>query len=200
MPETKDPTPETVRPEASAPEALAPQKNREPLFGTLLFVVLFLIVLASLGGIGFGAYRMWHTAQKESDEPSISGLQEVTIEEPTLDTQSAEKSSDGAVSEDAKKSAQSTDVSVLNGGAPAGTAGKAADALKKAGYTKLSTGSTTGDFTGNTIYFAPGKDQEAAALKEDLSQDYEDVAVKPQDSGEKETQGSPLVVILGASK
>ncbi len=88
----------------------------------------------------------------------------------------------------------------MNGGAPAGTAAKVAEVLKQAGYTKVSTASSTGDFTGKTVYYASGKEKEAQALVATLAKSYEGVSAKPADAANKETATTPLVVVFGVEK
>jgi hypothetical protein len=97
---------------------------------------------------------------------------------------------------DAAMKAKNTDIKVLNGGAAKGSAGVVAEALKKAGYTKVTTGNTLGDYTGTTVYFSVGLDQEAGAVKQALLS-WPATVTKEAPQGNKETAQAPLTVIVG---
>lgn len=190
--------PETIVPAPEKP--LAPKPSREPLFGKLLFALLILLILGTIGVLVWGGYHGFRMTKEEAALPSIATLPReevteavVTPEEPAKEAESVKPT----FSEDQVKKAKATDLKVLNGGAAKGSAGTLAETLKKAGYTKAVAGNTLKDYTGTVVYFATGLDTEAAIVKEALLATYPKAEVKPADKGNTETTQAPLTIILG---
>lgn len=189
--------------EVAASAGQVSKKNRDSLFGTLLLLLLSLFVIILLAAVGFGAYRLWEKQAVQSEAPSIAKLGEMEL----ADTPEASPAADEqALKEDTEKTsvtpevltkAQATEVSILNGGGARGIAGQASEVLKAAGFTKLSVGSTVGDFTGTTVYYGAGLEKEAQAVQEKLSTKYSSVTLKPAETANKETSTKPLTVIFG---
>lgn len=196
------PTPETPSQNETVAEALPEASvstkpgNRESFLGSVLLGGLILIVILSLAAIAYGAFRLWERNQAVETAPSIQTLQDIEITEPEIEAE-PESSASGAEG-DALSRAKAADIQVLNGGAAAGTAGKVGEALETAGYTKITVDSAQGNFSGETIYYASGYQEEAEALKDTLSKDYPKVEVKAQEASNQETTGASLVLILGA--
>jgi cytoskeletal protein RodZ len=174
------------------------RSSREPFFGTLLFGVLVLVMLGVISLLSWWGYRGWSFSQEQSALPSIAALpiteekteSRVPVEEEKPQTQEPSQ-------EELVKKTKETDIKVLNGGAAKGSAGVLGEALKKEGYTKISVGNTTGNYTGTIIYFASGLDQEAATLKASLLKSHPKTEAKPALTDNKETTQAPLTVILG---
>ncbi len=174
--------------------------SRQPFFGTLLFSVLVLIILVAVGLLSWWGYRGWRFTEERSTLPSIASLEVVPeTQENTAPEEVAKpvEQAPTASKEEALKKVQAIDIKVMNGGAAKGSAGILGESLKKGGYTKVSVGNTTGNYTGTVIYFASGLDQEAATLKETLVKTYPKVETKAALAENKETSLSPLTVILG---
>ena len=177
-------------------------KSRGPLFGTLLFGSMILIVFAALGAIGWGVYKGYQMNKERVALPSIQTLpkeeivSEVAATPKTVPTEESKVVPSATPSEDIKQ-AKATDLKVLNGGAAKGSATTAADILKKDGYTKVATGNTLADFSGVTVYHAAGLEKIAEIVKAALLKTYPNAAVKPAQKDKSETSLAPLTVILG---
>jgi len=177
---------------------VAPSRSsRQPLFGTLLFSGLVLMMLVVVALLSWWGYRGWNFTQERSALPSIAALP-ITEEktESSVPVKEEPKTEEPSQEELVKKT-KAADIKVLNGGAAKGSAGVLGEALKKEGYTKISVGNTTGNYTGTTIYFASGLDQEAATLKASLLKSYPKTETKPALIDNKETTQASLTVILG---
>lgn len=171
--------------------------SRQPLFGTLLFGGLVIMMLVVVALLSWWGYRGWKQAQEQSALPSIATLP-MTEEKKESAAPVEEESPVMELSQEAiMNKAKETDIKVLNGGAAKGSAGVVGEALKKEGYTKISVGNTTGNYTGTTVYFASGLDQEAAILKTTLLKSYPKAEAKPALADNKETSAASLTVILG---
>lgn len=178
------------------------KRSYESAWGTLLFAVMIVFVLASLSGIGWAVYSQWTKAQDAAARPSIAELpdQEAMTGEAPLPA--AEKpETQPAVAEETKTESTLTvkqsDISVLNGGAAKGSAGVLAEILKKNGYTKVTVGNTLLDYQGLVIYYSSGKEKEAEAVKALLAAKYAQTKIAPADTKNKETSTASLTVIVG---
>ncbi len=190
-----------IKTEPGESKVSTPGISREPFFGMLLFGSLILLVTGALGLLGWGVYRGWHVSQEESALPSIATLQVGDVVKPE---ESSEKAVDqgatppqAVTAEEGAQKAKATNVKVMNGGAAKGSATTVAESLKQAGFTKIATGNTTGNYTGIVVYFAPGLDTEAAVLKNVLLKSYPKAEAKPAPKDNKEASLAPLTVILG---
>lgn len=187
--------------EATEPVS-APKRSHESLFGTLLFFVIALCVITLVAGLAWGGYRGFRLNQEQTALPSIGDLAtEEKAAVPTEETspQPAAPAEEKATSPDTgvATKAKGTDLKVLNGGAAKGSAGVAADVLKKDGYTKVTTGNTLKDYSGVTIYHAAGLEKEAEVVKTSLVKTYPKVEAKAALKDNTETSQAPLTVILG---
>ena len=150
-------------------------------------------------------YRGFQLNQKQSALPSIGSLsvregsetatdptQEVT-KEPTPEPGEKATPSDEKVLSQAKN----TEVKVLNGGAAKGSAATGAELLTKGGYTKVTTGNTVSNYTGVTVYYAAGLEEQAGIVREALLKTYPKAEIKPALKDNKETSQGAITVILG---
>lgn len=187
------------------------QGRKEHLFGTALLGFLILIVIGSLSGVGFGAYSVWQNQAVQKQAPSISMLGEVPATEETAAQENNPSQSGGGDSTESKenmagetivnaedlKKAQALDVIVMNGGGEKGVAGAASELLKKEGFTKVSVGNTTGDFSGAAIYTKKDQTALGEALRAKLLATYPKLTVKEALASDKETQTASITVIFG---
>lgn len=183
-----------------AEKVVSSKSSREPFFGTLLFVLMLIVLATCAALLGWWGYRGFQANKEQAALPSISTLatkEEVKEPEEAKEETVSPQKTDTVSPEELLKKTKATDIKVLNGGAAKGSAGVAGEALKKDGYTKVSVGNTTGNYTGTIIYFATGLDQEAATLKTALQKTYPKAETKAALSDNKETTGAPLTVILG---
>jgi hypothetical protein len=190
-----------VQKEATVGET-EPKQNvsHGPLFGGLLLGFLILCILGALGFLGWSGYQGYRLQKNVAALPSIATLPKG--EEPKTDvvvippepTKPEEKPT---TSDETLKKAKGTEVKVLNGGAPKGSATTGADILKKDGFTKVTTGNTTLDYTGVTVYFAPDQGALATIVKDTLLKSYPKAVTKEALKDNKETSAAPLTVILG---
>lgn len=176
------------------------QPPKEHLLGTILLVLIIFFILSSLAGIVFVLYSQWKHAADNKARPTIQTLDTAAVTEPKEEPAPAP-----APAEEKKEEPKTTGVdlskekiTVLNGGAATGSAGKLATALK-ADKIDASTGSTQGDFTGTVIYYATGKEDAAKALLPFVQKTFADATTKPQDATKKETATADITVILGAT-
>lgn len=178
-----------------------PTSSHESLFGALLFGMMILLTLGAVGLIGWSAYRGFRVTEERGALPSIATLpaQEAAGEK-TSETVPVSESKEVVPvvsAEESLKKARATDIKVLNGGAAKGSASVAADILKKDGCTKVTTGNTTSDYVGVTVYFLSAFEQEAGVVKNFLIKTYPKVTTKVAPKENKETTQASLVVILG---
>lgn len=173
------------------------------LFGKILFAVIVLLVLGVIGAIAWGGYRGFQMNTKQAALPSIATLSTTEEVAPSVKPMQEEvvpeqnNAETVVTSDEVVKSAKATEIQVLNGGAAKGSAGVAAEALKKNGYTKTVVGNTLNDFSGVVVYYAPDKEKEAGQVKQDLIKTYPTIAIQPADATKKETTSGVLVLILG---
>lgn len=186
--------------EPDAPEVKPKPVSHGSLFGGLLLGFLILTLIGALGWVGWNGYQGYVHQKNVAMLPSIATLPKG--EEPKTDvvvippepTKPEEKP---VTSDETLKKAKGTEVKVLNGGAPKGSATTGADILKKDGYTKVTTGNTTLDYTGVTVYFTTGNESLADIVKSTLLKSYPKTTTKEAVKDNKETSGAPLTVILG---
>lgn len=196
MQETK----ETLVPQENVPEETKKDSSKEGLFGALLMIIVMILLIVALGLVGWYGYGKWQGKQVKEQAPSITtlksnGFQPMQEEKP--EQTAAEEPKKEEVKLEAVKDAKTVQISVLNGGAAKGSAGVVADLLKKEGYTKVTAGNTTADYTGTTVYYGSGLEKEAEALKTSLVKKYPQATIKPAVATNKETTTAPLTVILG---
>lgn len=200
MPTNKESLPGAISEVAPSKAPLKPsKKNRDPLFGTLLISLLVLFVVASLAGAGYGAFRLWQKQEAVSSAPSIAGLGDAKLPvAPESDKEEAsEEPMEKSDSSEVLAKAQATEIAVMNGGGAKGVAGQAGEALKTAGFTRVTVGNTTGNFTGTALYYAVGLEKEAALVREKLAAKYPNITLKPVEAANKETSTKPLTLIFG---
>ena len=193
---------ESVQP---IPEAERKNVSREPLLGGLLLGALILFALLALAGIAWAIYGGVTKQQAASSEPSITSLEKETEapqeEAATPVTATTSPASDTATpASSAPANAQpgkTTVVSVLNGGAAGGSAGKLAATLRQEGYTQVTARDATGNYTGVVIYHAANLSAEAETLKTAVAKTYPNVTIAPAIASNKATSTSPLTVIIG---
>jgi LytR cell envelope-related transcriptional attenuator len=203
---------EIVEPETlieEAPIVSAPTKSkakREHFFGTLLLGGLIIVVCFGLFGVGFGAFTLWQAQSVKNQAPSISNLSTspmvegelLSVEEQPAPApeETKKEATDDATAESLKK-AQALDLIVMNGGGAKGVATEVSELLKKEGFTKVTVGNTTGDFTGTVLYTKKEMTAEAEAVKAKLATKYPSLMVKEALASDKETQTATLTLIFG---
>jgi predicted secreted protein len=188
---------------ASAPSK--PKAKREHLFGTLLLGGLIVVVCFGLFGVGFGAFTLWQVQSIKNQAPSISNLSvspegaDEPVEEtaPTTDSVEVKQEVVSDATAEGLKKAQGLDVIVMNGGGAKGVAMEVSESLKKEGFTKVTVGNTTGDFTGTVLYAKKEMMAEAEAVKAKLVAKYPSLVVKEALASDKETQTKALTLIFG---
>lgn len=203
--EVEETTVETVPPVEEVSVA-KPARKREHLFGTLLIGALIIVVCFGLFGVGFGAFTLWKMQSSQNEAPSISGLMTTPVENETEtvtqevkemivpESRAEEK---GESSTEGLKAAQNLDVIVMNGGGAKGVATTVSELLKKEGFTKVSVGNTTGNFTGTVLYTKKEQMPEAEALKAILITKYPNLSIKEALVSDRETQTATLTLIFG---
>lgn len=185
-----------------AEEKTAPVRmshSREPLFGVLLLILIIILILGFVAGLGWTGYSTWKMAKEKDNQPSIATLEEKKEEAPKEEVKPIEKEASKEVptTDPSITKAKETSITVMNGGAAKGSAGTLMEALKKDGYSKVTTGNTLADYKGTVIYFGTGLDKEAEAVKTSILKAYPQATVKPAESTNKETSVTPLTIILG---
>lgn len=168
---------------------------------------LIILVFAVIGGgvYGWSFYRR-NAAETTDPRPSISALPNMSADNPSLtsseDTPSGDTSEDTS-SDDASPSRpddpETIAVSVLNGGAAGGSAGKVTTYLQSKGYKKAKAGNTNGSNIGIVVYYSEDMEDEAKALQLVLLDNYKGVTASPaKDAQNKDASSAPIVVILGS--
>lgn len=197
-------TSEKTTAERVTEERVGSKHSNEPFFGTLLFSFLALILLAVVAGAAWGVYRGFRLNQEQTALPSIGSLsvQEEKVETPeppktVKETPTSQENPQVAPDATVLLKAKGTDVKVLNGGAAKGSAGTVAESLKKAGFTKVTSGNALKDYTGVTVYYAAGLDKEAQSLKMEVAKTYPKAEAKAALKDNAETTQANLTVILG---
>jgi len=190
---------EEIITEEQISQAKTKKPSHEPFFGVLVVMIItvLLVLLASYGG-----WFLYHGVKNSMSDTNLLSIENIPL--------AANGSGEGSKQEESKP-AENKDVSsapaavnkqvaikVLNGGALKGAAGVAADVLKAAGYTAVSTGNSAGDYSGVTVYFtAPAAESDANAIKEALLKKYPSSAVKPSIAGNADTNASAVMVVVG---
>ncbi len=197
--------PSSTETSISEPTTLSkPAGKREHLFGTLLLGLLIVVVCFGLFGVGFGAFTLWQKQSMQNEAPSISGLANTSPKEEvestpveTNETVAEAPKEEAPETIDSLKAAQALDVIVMNGGGAKGVATEVATLLKQEGFTKVTVGNTTGNFTGTAIYSKKTLTKEAEALKAKLVSKYPGIVVKEAVASDAETQTASLTLIFG---
>jgi hypothetical protein len=174
--------------------------EKKTSLGTKLF--LSFLILAILGIVGYGIFQ-YREKQKIIKAQEKMSLVSAIREQPPIsaksmpeDKRDQEEISLPAQEISPKKSLAEIKISVLNGGAPAGTAGKVKALLVSAGYAKAEAGNALGsDNSGVYIYFSNGYSREAEDLKLAFKDKYPVAETKEASSGEQKSAN--LVVIMG---
>jgi len=175
-------------------------KRKDEFFGKMLITMVACVGVSALAFLGYLGYRVKEA--RSSDQTSIGSLgkgastttevvpkvvkEEVVVSSPAKD-----------ISEKISVQKETLAVTVLNGGAPKGSAATLVSLLKADGFAKAVTGNSVGDYSGLVVYRAEGSDSAAEAVRKALSAKYPSVSVKPADPKNSETTKSAIVVIFG---
>ncbi len=169
----------------------------------------FIGIILFIGLLAVGAVFLpeLDRAREEADQsrPSIAALKDSSIPPSEPETFVATPEPAPAETTPATPAAPETPavdpatlaVTVLNGGAAGGSAGKAATVLKTAGYKLATASDARGNYTGVTVYFQSGKDKEAEAVRQALLATYPNAVAKAAVSATDETGKTTVVVIMG---
>lgn len=195
-------------PTVSSPAAKTPaigagapsvRETNEVFLGGMVVVVLCLLLLILTATFGYFGYRLWQSSRLEENTPSIQELGEKpgevapspvspTVSEPAPTTPTPE-----TTAPDFTK----VSIKVFNGGAAKGSAGTAADLLRKQGFTKTEVGNTTTDYTGATVYYQAGQEGVAEKVRSLLVATFSKIITKAAPATDKEAGAAPVTVILG---
>lgn len=178
--------------------------SKEGWYGAVLLASTALFSTILLGGGFWWAYtRIYLDVRQEKASivrlPSDIPASEATDTEtdpavvPVVTPSAPASGESVTVPADAKQEA----VVVLNGGGAKGSAGTIAVLLKQGGYAKVTTGNTTKDYTGVTVYHAAGKGDPAAAIVKILLKQYPKAVSKEAPKTDAEASSSAVVVIIG---
>ena len=176
--------------------------SREGWYGAVLLGCVILLGIILIGGALWWAYTNVYLQARE-EKSSIVGLSAERMAE-TTPAGEAEKAvvpvvipvtpvASEATAADAKQEA----VVVLNGGGIKGSAGTVAALLKQDGYTKVTTGNTTKDYTGVVVYHAADKATLAATVVKSLLKQYPKAVSKEAPKTDAEASSGAIVVIIG---
>jgi len=170
----------------------------------MLFFFMILFVLSSVAFIGWGVYSQWEKNRLNREKISVASL---STEEITLPKNQEERAVDDTPSQEAIKKDDKKEevvaknytvaVSVLNGGAPKGSAGVMASILKESGYLSVTPSNTIKDYVGVVVYYADTFEKQAEYVKEILVKKYPQAKIMSADTKNKETSVSPITIILG---
>lgn len=186
--------------EPLAVEAVATRETNESFLGSILVLVLVILLIGVTAFFGFLGYRIWRESQLTKSTPSIQKIVEApALPAPTMNpTPSLEPKPETPAAPVAALVDKATlDIKVMNGGAVKGSAGTFGETLKKAGYSKVTVGNTSGDYTGTVVYYATDKQKEAESVLVDVLKTYPKATVAPAKAGIADMTGATLVVILG---
>lgn len=173
------------------------ESRRDDLLGkTVMFVVAVLVA----GVVAFFVCIALRMAGSDSTEGA--SIMSIANEPPApTDTKGTEQREESPVTEkkieDVTFKKDSVSISVLNGGAPKGSAAIIAGILTSDGFPKVTTGNSSGDYSGLVVYRKEGSEMAAEAVRKTLSVKYPSVTVKEADASSGETSTSPVVVIFG---
>lgn len=182
------------------------EHSKEPLFGLLLLGAIVVFLLLAAAGIGWAVYGGVSKNQAENRELSIAALgqpedqtgeapESTPMEDPAPPASSPQAATEPAVP--IAPATKNTVVRVLNGGAAKGSAGKLAESIKQDGYTQVSAGDATGNYTGVVIYYAESLAKEAELLKASVVKMYPSASTAQASAANRETAPAPLTVIIG---
>lgn len=164
--------------------------------------VIFFIVVLLLSGTVFFVYLGYRILEGRADDRvSIGTLETEIVEEPVATFEPelvpSEVPAETTVAEKAAPFDKTTvAVSVLNAGAPGGTAGKVAETLRKAGFPKTEAGNADASYSVVTIFYGEGFEDAASAVREALVGTYVDAVVAPADTAKKDTTVASVTVML----
>lgn len=179
------------------------QTSKEGWYGVWLVVFLVGMGVVLMGLVCWWGYTRIYPSlnqkkvsitdipQGEVSAQTVS--EKITTETPVIPAVAAPGVEPKTETEDVKQLV----IAVLNGGGVKGSAAAVATLLKQTGYTKVSTGNTQKDYTGMTVYFAPGKDTAAATIKKLLLKQYPKTLSKEAPKTDAEASLAEIVVIIG---
>jgi hypothetical protein len=173
------------------------ESRRDDLLGkTVMFSVAVLVV----GVAAFFVYIAYRMAGSDATEgASIASI--ANENQTPTDAKETSKAEEAPITEkkieDASFKKDSVAISVLNGGAPKGSAAIIADILKSDGFSRTTTGNSSGDYSGLVVYRKEGNEEAAEAVRKTLSVKYPSVSVKAADLKNSETSVTPVVVVFG---
>ncbi|NTW13685.1 MAG: LytR C-terminal domain-containing protein [Candidatus Moranbacteria bacterium] len=167
--------------------------SRDDLFGKGIMSFVALLILAGTAFFILLGYRIMQN--RDDSRESIATLVPVR-EQPAVESAPNEPAAEEPIpSKEPDKSA--VQVIVMNGGSVAGSAAKATNILKNAGYSKAETGNADGNYTGVTVFYATDAQQSAQLVRDALLATYKNAIISPEDTKKPETGKAPIVVILG---
>jgi predicted lipoprotein with Yx(FWY)xxD motif len=163
-------------------------------------IVMFTVAVLIFGVVAFFACIAYRMAGSNSTEgASITSITDGS--QIATDAKEVEKAEEAPMKEkmieDATFKKDSVSISVLNGGAPKGSAAIIADILKADGFLKVTTGNSSADHSGLVVYRKEGNEDAAEAVKKALSVKYPSVIVKAADAKSGETSAAPVVIVFG---
>ncbi|MEI8103866.1 MAG: LytR C-terminal domain-containing protein [Candidatus Moraniibacteriota bacterium] len=172
------------------------------IFGVVLVCVVVLV------GVWYGPG--WWRSHRDTQlaTPSITVLKN-TVQTPTASAEGSGTQGQSSVTPTTSSTQPSSTtaktnvdtskvvVKVLNGGATPGSGGKVAKVLLAAGFTLVKASDAKGNYTGTTIYYLDGHQDEAAVVKAGLGADGSSAKLTIEVDTKKETGSAPVVVILG---
>lgn len=170
------------------------------ILGILIFFAIIIVGAVWLPGF-------WHARElRDAKQTSILDLKNVAFDAAEQAKEQAEQVAAEAEREAVKSNeapvAPATDpaklvVKVLNGGAPGGSAGKAAQILKTAGFKLTTAGDAKGDYVGVIVYYQSAGKADADAIKAALAKTYPNVKTQVETDAKKETASAAIVVVTG---
>lgn len=184
------------RDEIKLAEERQEKKNKTPwVAGTAITV---LVVVLIVGGTLFlwkknkMAVEQTVTRAENILEPKENNVNEQAVDVPAVEES---KPPVEARNEDNFKS-EEIKITVLNGGATAGSAGKVQDLLVKQGYKLAQAQNAQADnHSGTAIYYSQGFDKTAGIVKNLLKAKYPKTETKPAETDEEKS--ADLVIMLG---
>lgn len=175
------------------------ESRRDDLLGK---TVIFMVIAVVIASVGFLAYLGYHATGSGSPEGvSIVSIASVPdtgkTSESDADVQETKTVSEAEKTVEGTLQKASIPVVVLNGGAPKGSAAVISDMLKADGFTQVSTGNSSEDYSGLVIYRTDGNETSAEAVKIVLSKKYPSVTVRAADPKRSETSRASVTVVFG---
>jgi hypothetical protein len=173
--------------------------RKDTFLGEVVVVFVGLLLLAFAGFFVYLGYRVVETREDDrasievlSEQPDMTGLEETIAEA----TETAEPETEAEPEAPKEIDKATVEVAVLNGGAPGGTAGKVTKILSDAGFAKAEAGNADGTYSGVVIYHDADSEAVAEAVREALSETYDEIELAPADSEKKDTIAAPVTVII----